>query len=213
MKHAATAVVMVCLLPLGAAAATPTAQPLDVLAHWLAGSFDSAEQAAADSAFFDIRLQMVRIWPGRDDGAWFYIEQAAASALDRPYRQRVYRVTQVEPDLFKSAVFALPDPAAAAGQWRQAEPMADLTPADLVLREGCAVFLRWNGRDAFTGDTIGRGCGSELRGASYATSEVEVTADGIVSWDRGFAADDRQVWGAEKGPYVFRRSGAGEGVR
>jgi hypothetical protein len=35
---------------------------------------------------------------------------------------------------------------------------------------------------------------------------VEVRPDGLVSWDRGFDADGQQVWGAEKGPYVFTRS-------
>jgi hypothetical protein len=30
-------------------------------------------------------------------------------------------------------------------------------------------------------------------------------ADRIVSWDRGFDGDRRQVWGAEKGGYIFGR--------
>ena len=40
---------------------------------------------------------------------------------------------------------------------------------------------------------------STLRGASSATSEVEVHPDRVVSWDRGFDAERKHVWGAEKG--------------
>ena len=41
---------------------------------------------------------------------------------------------------------------------------------------------------------------------SYTTSEVSIEARAITSWDRGFDADGAQVWGAEKGPYVFART-------
>ena len=36
-----------------------------------------------------------------------------------------------------------------------------------------------------------------------ATSEVVVSPGRIESWDRGFDAEGAQVWGAEKGAYVF----------
>ncbi|MBD3331298.1 hypothetical protein GF356_00490, partial [candidate division GN15 bacterium] len=43
--------------------ATPTPNiTLAQLADWMTGSFSSADQAAEDSAFFDIRLEMSRIW-------------------------------------------------------------------------------------------------------------------------------------------------------
>jgi hypothetical protein len=184
------------------AATSALASDLDTLAGWMTGSFASTEQAAADSTYYDIRLEMHRIWPDRTDGVWLYVEQAVAAALDRPYRQRVYHVTQVEGDLFKSAVYALPDPAAAVGAWRHEAPLADLDPADLDRRDGCAVFLRWDGT-AFRGGTIGRGCASNLRGAAFATSEVTVLPGLIESWDRGFDAEGVQAWGAETAGYVF----------
>jgi hypothetical protein len=181
-------------------------EDLATLVEWMAGSFSSAEQAADDPAYFDIRLQMVRIWEERDDGYWLYVEQATASSVDAPYRQRVYHLTIVEHDLFKSAVYALPDPETHAGQWREEHPLADLGPDDLELRAGCGVFLRLDGFGRFAGGTIGRGCGSALRGARYATSFVTVGPDGIESWDQGFDADGQQVWGAQQGPYVFLRA-------
>lgn len=64
------------------------------------------------------------------------------------------------------------------------------------------------------GATTGDGCGSALRGAAYATSEVVLTPDTLRSWDRGYDKAGKQVWGAVKGPYVFVKQvpGAAEPV-
>jgi hypothetical protein len=195
----------------GFAAAQDDAPPADcaTLVEWMTGSFSSAQQAAADSAYYDIRLEMVRIWPERSDAHWMYVEQAVAGHTDAPYRQRVYRITQIEDDLFKSEVFTLPDPEAHVGEWASDDPLRELTPDDLELRSGCAVFLRKDALGGFSGGTVGRGCGSGLRGAAYATSEVVVGPGRVESWDRGFDDSGAQVWGAQKGPYVFLR-GSGD---
>ena len=48
----------------------------------------------------------------------------------------------------------------------------------------------------FFGTTKDKECKSLLFGASYATSEVEIFQDKILSWDRGYDSDDIQVWGS-----------------
>jgi hypothetical protein len=204
MYRALLSVLVVLIL---AAVQAPAAEPkadVDLLLSWLTGSFSSAAQAAADPEFRDIRLHTARIWPERTDAAWLYVEQAVADQLDQPYRQRVYRVTRVADNLFESQVLELPDPLRFVGAWRAERPLEQLTPTDLTAREGCAIFMRRKG-DAFMGSTLGRLCTSEHRGASWATSEVTVSADGLLSWDRGFDAGGVQVWGAVKGGYAFRR--------
>jgi len=189
----------------GAASCEPAG--CEPLVELMVGSFSSAEQAQADTAYYDIRLEMVRIWPERTDAHWMYIEQAVAGHTDAPYRQRVYRVTQVEDDLYRSEVFALPDPKSVVGEWLSRDPLSDLTPDDLIPRAGCAVYLRRDECGEYAGATIGKGCASSIGEAAYATSEVLVGPDRIESWDRGFDAEGNQVWGAEKGPYVFLRDG------
>ncbi len=190
-----------CLFALLAAGAH--AGDLETLTGWMTGSFSSAAQAEADESYFDIRLEMVPIWEARDDGPWLYVEQAAAANLERPYRQRVYRLSEEAPGVFRSRVFAIPDPLRFAGAWRDEDPLSELAPQDLEPRQGCDVLLLREDDSLFTGSTSGSACVSTLRGANYATSEVDVAADRITSWDRGFAADGEQVWGAERGPYVF----------
>jgi len=66
-------------------------------------------------------------------------------------------------------------------------------------------MLQKKGAGVFSGSTVTRECASDLRGAAYATSEVEITAAALISWDRGYAADGRQVWGAVKGGYIFKK--------
>ena len=46
-------------------------------------------------------------------------------------------------------------------------------------------------------------CPSDRKGAAYATSEVTITENELISWDRGYNDKDEQVWGAEKGGYHF----------
>ena len=180
---------------------------LEQLTGYMTGSFSSAAQAAADPRNYrDIRLEMVRIWPERTDGAWLYVEQAAATALQRPYRQRVYRVSVREDGDLQSDVYALPgDPLALAGAYRNPALLEKLDPATLALRDGCSLILRLDASGAFVGGTSGAGCASELGGAAYATSLATITADEMRTWDRGFDKDGKQVWGAEKGPYIFRK--------
>lgn len=175
------------------------------LAGWMTGSFSSQAQAETHpDHFYDIRLVMTPIWTHRDDGPWLYVEQAAADSLDRPYRQRVYRLRRAADRSVHSEVFTLPgDPLEHAGDWRLERPLADLAPIDLELRQGCDIVLQRINNDTYAGSTRGEECPSQLRGASYATSDVVITPAQLLSWDRGYDANDEQVWGAEAGPYAF----------
>jgi hypothetical protein len=179
---------------------------LDELAELMTGSFSSQAQSRADSAFLDIRLEMVPIWPYHPEGRWLYVEQAEATSLGAPYRQRVYQLTAQDDSTFRSTIFSLPEPAISyAGVWRDDQPLEGLTPAQLELREGCDVILTTDGSGGFTGSTAERACVSTLRGAAYATTEVSLTAERLVSWDRGFNEAGEQVWGSPAGGYVFDR--------
>lgn len=196
-------------LPILCAVSTAVAQnkpdeDLDSLLSWFDGNFSSEQHSRYDSSYLDIDLHMKRIWQDRTDGAWFYVEQALATAPDKPYRQRVYRVRRVEEGMFESVVYALPNPDSVVGAWKEPERLGDLTPEGLRQRRGCEVYLQATGL-SFTGSTHGTACRSDINGASYITSEVAIMPDRIVSWDRGWNAANEQVWGADKGGYHFFR--------
>jgi len=178
---------------------------INKLVTMMEGSFSSEEQSKNDSDYYDIRLHMKRIWPEISSAYYLYVEQAVASAQEKPYRQRVYRITNTYEGRFESAVYTMKDPLRFAGEWKKENPLSDLTPDSLTSREGCSVILTLMNEDTYEGSTEGNNCESDLRGAKYATSEVKISKDGIISWDRGYDAEGRQVWGAEKGGYIFKR--------
>ena len=64
------------------------------------------------------------------------------------------------------------------------------------------------GGGKFVGSTNGKECESTMNGATYATTEVTLTSKQLLSWDRGYDARDKQVWGATMGPYKFDRKSA-----
>ena len=88
---------------------------LQQLSSWMTGSFSSKMQSEADTNFFNIHLHMVPIWQERTDAIWLYVEQAAAWSLDKPYRQRVYKLRRLDDNLFESSVFSITDPIRFAG--------------------------------------------------------------------------------------------------
>lgn len=182
----------------------PVTEAVEQLVSLMQGSLSSREQALADSEYFDIRLHMLPIWPDRDDGRWLYVEQAVAVAQAEPYRQRVYRVSAREDGTIESAVYELPDPLRFALAWKDPSKLDALRHEDLVRKDGCEVLLRQAEPGRFVGATGEKTCPSDLRGASFATSEVEITEAGVRSWDRGFDQAGAQVWGATKGGYSFR---------
>lgn len=180
------------------------AQGLEQLGHYLTGSFNSEAQSKADAEYFDIRLHIAPIWTERADGPWLYVEQARADLMEKPYRQRVYRLSALPDGEFKSDVYEMPDPLGYAGAWKDQSKLKGLSPEKLQLKDGCAVVMRLDrATGEFKGGTVGSGCPSTLRGATYATSEVTLTQDTLLSWDRGYNAVGEQVWGAKKGGYIF----------
>lgn len=195
---------LVCLL-ISAPTAMADDSDLDAVLGWMSGSFSSAGQAAEDSAYYHITLEMVPIWPEQQGGHWLYVEQAVAATKSEPYRQRIYRVSKTPDGVIESVVYLLPEPGDVIGAWKDKSLLDGLSPDELEIREGCTVFLQRQENNRFEGSTRADECKSSLRGATYATSEVIVTSAGIKSWDRGFDADGKQVWGAEKGAYIFMR--------
>jgi len=177
---------------------------LELIAATMVGSYTSAEQAKADTSYLEIELEMARIWAKRRDGAWLYVEQAAVASKEKPYRQRVYRITEVNDSTYTSNMYKIRGGAKLYGAYKDHLMLATLSPDSLELLEGCAITLHRKG-SIYMGSTNGRDCSNTRNGAAYATSEVTLRSDRMVSWDRGYDAGGRQVWGAEKGGYIFMR--------
>ncbi|NTV84333.1 MAG: hypothetical protein HGA23_08555 [Bacteroidales bacterium] len=180
-----------------------TPKDLKQLSGMMVGEYSSEKQAAADSAFLHIKLSMTPVLKENPDGYWLYVEQAMASAADKPYRQRIYHLYIQDDNTIVSKVYELKNPQQYTGGHDDPSKLAVISADSLVDRQGCSIYLHKLGKKLFAGSTPGKECLSSLRGATYATSEVTISRGKMVSWDRGWNREDKQVWGAVTGGYVF----------
>jgi CpeT protein len=177
----------------------------DVVALYklMQGSYSSQTQSEKDSAYFDIRLQLVPCWTERAGEYWLYVEQAMSTTMDKPYRQRVYQLMLQNDTTIASIVYTIKGGDRYIGDYKKVNPLQGLPVDSLEARTGCAVLLHRYGKKFYKGSTNKSDCESSLRGASYATSIVSVFRKKLVSWDQGFDKEGKQVWGAVKGGYQF----------
>nr|WP_294775649.1 chromophore lyase CpcT/CpeT [uncultured Flavobacterium sp.] len=173
---------------------------LQELVNVMQGHYSSEKQSKADEDYYNISLRMTPIW--KTKGNYLFVEQAIFDKQDKPYRVRIYKVSQ-RGEAFISEIYTLKDEKAWIGKWATPEAYDQLTEADIELKPGCEVVLKRTAKNRFEGATGDKTCPSELRGASWANSKVTVTETQILSWDQGFDKDGKQVWGATKGGYEF----------
>jgi hypothetical protein len=182
----------------------PAEPPFALLKLYMSGSFSSELQSKNDSDYFDIRLRMEPIWSSSDTEFYLYVEQAMNTSIDKPYRQRIYRVVKESEDRFKSYIYTMNAPARFVGKKGDDAVFTSITPDSLKVLEGCEVILHYNEKgQQFEGATGDRTCPSTRSGATYTTSKVVIGPRGMVSWDQGWNDAGLQVWGATKGGYDF----------
>jgi len=168
------------------------------------GFYSSEIQSMEDSSYYDIRLKMVPMWT-EFEGYWLYVEQAMADSENKPYRQRVYQLLLANDSTIESRVYTIKNGEQYYGDWKYDNPLEGLTLDSLTERKGCSIWLHKNEDGSFYGSTHNSDCESNLRGATYATSNVMITRQQLDSWDQGFNDSGKQVWGATKGPYQFQK--------
>lgn len=177
---------------------------LKTLSKFMIGSYTSQEQHLKDTTnYFDIRLQIQPIWKKQRDGYWFYVEQAVADFIDKPYRQRVYHLIETEKGKYSSIVYTINEPLRFTHHPELLEKT--LTIDSISEKKGCTVFLTQDSSGNYPGQTDSKTCPSDRKGASYATSEVIIQSNELKSWDRGFDDKGEQVWGATLGGYIFKK--------
>ncbi len=174
------------------------------LYQMMQGFYSSEIQSLEDSSYYDIRLKMVPMWTDFE-GYWLYVEQAMSDSEAKPYRQRVYQLMLANDSTIESRVYTIKNGEQYYGDWKYDNPLEGLTLDSLTERTGCSIWLHKNPDGTFYGSTNRNDCESNLRGATYATSKVMITRQQLDSWDQGFNDSGKQVWGAVKGPYQFRK--------
>lgn len=192
----------------------------ETLASWMTGTFDTFDQVARDEAakapYRHVRAVMQILpldLPGLTagtNGRAFYVEQASADALDRPYRQRVYLLFRRDGALV-NRIHRLKDPAPFAGAAADPSKLKALAADQALPEEGCdLVWARASGELYEGAAGLGGTCRTAWRGATRAVSLVKMTPSSITSLDVGFDDAGVQKWGPPPGNvgHVFVKRGS-----
>ncbi len=177
--------------------------------RWMCGSFSSHNHAdtTVNQYIVDVRLHMNQIWADRDTTAdiyWLYVEQAYATNLNNPYRQRIYKVIMDVNGSIYDEVYAIPNASAYLHGYENPQVFNSLSSSNLTIKDGCNVNFQWveNGK-FFKGKTEGNSCmAAGVQGVSYITSDATIHSDFMTSWDRGYSSSGYWVMGPDW-PYIF----------
>jgi CpeT protein len=177
-----------------------------VLARYLAGDFSNQKQAYTDpKTYAHIRVFFRPLPLDFFDTIGFYSEQTYDYDLWSPYRQGVHRFIEQEDSIYIEN-YSLNDPLRYAGAGRNLDILKTITPDGLQRRYNCSMIFRREG-NLFRGNVEGKCCLIERNGLqTYLVSEVELTENTFVSWDRGMDVNTHeQVWGSAAGALKFEK--------
>ncbi|MDX2097056.1 MAG: chromophore lyase CpcT/CpeT [Leptolyngbyaceae cyanobacterium bins.59] len=189
-----------------------TTLPLDrqvtEVATRLIGVMELTSRPANNVSSSPIRMTTcsVKVMNGgtQEDAVFLYQEQAAVSSLDRPYRQRFLRIA---PSATKTSVESRSFRPNQLKAWVQ---FCDRLESDRVVifqdlgSIVCSVYLKPSG-GSYVGRTATDGCPANYRGAVRITNRIVLYNNGMETWDRGYDASGKKIWGAAEEAYQFRR--------
>jgi uncharacterized lipoprotein YbaY len=186
-----------------ASAADLTQQAEQVVQH-LEGILSTAQRAAANPKVANVTMRTCRVQVANPPAGSIYLyqEQAIHDKLTKPYRQRIL---EISPSPASQTIRSRSSKLADQAKWVNFCDRADRQ----IQREDfptvvCAVFLKPT-PEGFSGTTEATGCPANVRGAVMIRNRIRLHPNGMDTWDRGFDAQGKQVWGAGDEPYQFLR--------
>lgn len=193
--------ILICLLFLS----TAHASSLEKLYGYLNGSFSSSNHSLYDSNFYDVTVRHcpVNIEGGDKNSKYLILKQSLSLFQESPYRVRLLELS-IEDNIIKSKNYELVSDI----------DMTDACSKDLIptfRREAfssdpkCILSL-YEDNFKFIGTTGVPGCISNRNGASFVSSDVEISETFFKSLDRGWDSQNNQIWGSKDGPYIFLKT-------
>ena len=183
--------------------AQTTSNHLQAVVSHLVGVMDTSAQAAVNPQRVSVRMRTCQVRVAQEPNAiYLYQEQALSKRLDRPYRQRILKLSTTEDGQTESSSYKLQEASRWIGLCQQTQEARQLQSADLA-EAVCSVFLK-PVISIYVGQTQPGGCPANVRGAVKITNTVILHSQGMDTWDRGFDAEGKQVWGAGNEGYQYR---------
>ncbi len=176
------------------------------LACWMAGDFSNQKQAFNDPKTYAHIRVFFRPLPWEFfGGIGFYSEQVYDYDLWNPYRQAVHHLVERGDSIYIEN-YSLQDAYLYAGAGHDRDILKTIQTPKIQRRHHCSMIFTQQG-NLFRGRVEGNECLIERNGCqTYLVSEVELSENTFVSWDRGLDVNThQQVWGAVSGPLKFEK--------
>jgi len=188
---------------------------LITLASYMAGQFDNQQQALADPVWYvHLHLWQRPIPLFGEDSLTLFAEQAPITNLDRPYRQRIIRLSPSDQPAtgLKVQYYQIKDPDAVRGAGSHPELLKQITCEEITVLPDCRLNVQmhqigYNHYEFTTTPASDRPCRFSYQGNTYQVSlGFDVTANEFRSYDKGIDPNTgKATWGALLGPFQFSK--------
>lgn len=164
----------------------------------ISGVFWTKEQHSRDSTFDNVIVRTNLIRKDSDGTHWMYTEQGEFENYT-PYRKRVYQLKLIEDVIWQRIYYIKDEENFSYLNYKS------ITEGDIIPKEGCDIWIRYNGRGIYNGSTDGNNCVATFRGSTHVTTDFWVKRREVGSWERGWNDNGEQVWGSERGYYIYKK--------
>ena len=185
---------------------------LKTLGSYLTGEFTNQEQAIDDPLWYvNLRLWQRLVPLFGADSISLYAEQANILKLDYPYRPRIIRLRETQPEQIQAEYYMLHRADAVRGGGAHPELLASLIEEDLEFLPGCTLDVRSQLVDGcqqfITTPATDRPCTFTSEGKTFQVFlGFTVTATKLLTYDKGIDPQDGSaLWGAIMGPFRYRK--------
>jgi hypothetical protein len=179
------------------------------VASRLEGVMDTSAQARANQSVANVTMTACRVSlsdnsQSTNKSIFLYQEQAFSPELNKPYRQSFLEISSVNNGrTVRSLSYKPVNPKTAINLCNKpaSERMVKLND---IGKPFCTVFLTRSGGN-YIGINPSQGCPANERGAVKMTNTIVLGNTNMKTWERGFDANGKQVWGDESNTYEFRK--------
>ena len=153
---------------------------VDQLVNCITGKFDSNRQAQNYDQFTNIQLVIVPVWEDKDEH-WLYVEEAAGSNTQEPFKQVLYNISKSKDEGIISEVYELKNPEKFTGKWKNPSFFDQITTDNITPINDCVMYITQEAMGLFKVSTKDKACSSVQNGDKYATSILEISPEALTS--------------------------------
>lgn len=128
-----------------------TTNKLEKAYNMCLGFFSNKEQAqnASSPLYKSQELISVPIWSKRNGEYWFYICWLQENRPEILLSQEVWNLKRKDREAIEVTMYDLPNKDNYIKDWRKKDPLDNLSPKDLILRNGCSATMKRVDNDTF----------------------------------------------------------------